>query len=563
MNTLRFVRKATCLAVLATGFVHAAPVMSGCPVFPANNVWNTRVDWLPVHPNSAAYVNSIGSGSGFHMDFGAGLYEGAPIGIPFVTVPGTQPKVPVVFDVDDESDAGPYPIPPNAPIEGGPASDGDRHVLVLDRDNCRLYETFYSFPVNGGASWTAYSGSAYNLNSHALRPSTWTSADAAGLPVLPGLARFDDVAAGKIEHALRFTASVTQRAFIWPARHFASSNTDTARPPMGLRLRLKSNVNIDAFPPQAKVIAQAMKTYGIILADNGSNWFVSGAPDDRWDNNALRVVNSLRGSDFEAVDTAPLMISVDSGQACQPGDTDGDGIPDCFEAREGRNAATRDNDVFASARLFAMQQYRDFLAREGDAGGVTHWAGQVSTGLQSRGSVIEGFFNSPEFQGTISPVARLYFAYFLRLPDYDGITFWINFYRSGNPLESVSNYFAQSPEFQSRYGALDNTQFVTLVYNNVLGRAPDSAGLAFWKGRLDQGMTRGRVMMEFSESAEYKQAIFSEVFVTMVYLGMLRRGPDAGGFAYWVDYMDDGNSGQALINGFLGAPEYRNRFLTP
>ncbi len=562
MNAIRFACNATCLAMLATGLAHAAPTMSGCPVFPADNVWNTRVDWLPVHPNSAAYVNSIGAASGFHMDFGSGLYEGAPIGIPFITVPGTQPKVPVSFDVADESDAGPYPIPPTAPIEGGPASDGDRHVLVLDRDNCKLYETFYSFPVNGGTSWQAYSGAVYTLGSHALRPSTWTSADAAGLPVLPGLARFDEVAAGKIEHALRFTASVTQRAFIWPARHFASSNTDTARPPMGLRLRLKSNVNIDAFPAQAKVIAQAMKTYGIILADNGSNWFVSGAPDDRWDNNALRVVNGLRGSDFEAVDTAPLMIGVDSGQACQPGDADGDGIPGCLEAREGRNAAIRDNDVFTSARLFAMQQYRDFLAREGDAGGLTHWTGQVANGVQSRGSVIESFFNSAEFQGTISPVARLYFAYFLRVPDYDGINFWINFYRSGNALESVSNYFTQSAEFQSAYGALNNTQFVTLVYNNVLGRAPDAPGLAFWKGQLDQGkMTRGRVMMEFSESAEYKQAIFSEVFVTMVYLGMLRRGPDAGGFAYWVDYMDDGNSGLALINGFLGAPEYRNRFL--
>src|SRR5258708_5142524 len=304
----------------------AAPTISGCPSLPADNIWNRRVDTLPVHPNSATYIANIGAALSFHMDFGAGLLpdppdpQAAPIGIPFVVVGGTQAKVPVVFDVADESDAGPYPIPPNAPIEGvgDPNVDGDRHVLVIDRDNCILYETDAWFPKGGGTSWPAFSGAKFDLRSNALRPETWTSADAAGLPIFPGLARYDEVAAGTIEHALRFTASSTQRAYTWPARHYASSIIDPGFPPMGARFRLKASVSISAFSPQAKAIAQAMKTYGIILADNGSSWFVSGAPDDRWDNAVLRQLNVLKGSDFEAVDTSSLMVNANSGQAVQP-----------------------------------------------------------------------------------------------------------------------------------------------------------------------------------------------------------------------------------------------------
>jgi hypothetical protein len=243
----------------AAAAAQAAPVLDGCAVLPASNAWNTRVDWLPPHPSSATYVNSIGANANFHMDFGAGLFNGGPIGIPFVTVPGTQPRVPVVFDVPDESDPGPYPIPPDAPIEGGAASSGDRHVLVMDRAACKLYETFASYPIEGGTSWEAYSGAVFDLASNALRPSGWTSADAAGLPILPGLARYEEVAAGRIGHALRFTAPQTQRAFIWPARHFASSNTTNTLPPMGLRLRLKPGVSLAGLGPQARVIAQAMK----------------------------------------------------------------------------------------------------------------------------------------------------------------------------------------------------------------------------------------------------------------------------------------------------------------
>ena len=300
------------LLLCLSGFVAArAQTIGSCPAFPANNVWNARVDTLPVHPKSAAYVNTIGATSTAHADFGGGLYAGAPIGIPFITVPGTQPKVGITFQYSGESDPGPYPIPANAPIEGGSGSTGDRHVLVIDQTNCILYEVFAAYPQPNG-SWTAGSGAIFDLKANNLRPSTWTSADAAGLPIFPGLARYDEFAAGAIKHALRFTAPQTQKAFVWPARHYASAITDTNYPPMGARFRLKASFNISTFSPQTQVVLQALKTYGMILADNGSSWYVSGAPDDRWDNNQLHELHQLHGSDFEAVDESSLMVDPNS-----------------------------------------------------------------------------------------------------------------------------------------------------------------------------------------------------------------------------------------------------------
>src|SRR6266853_3086487 len=295
-----------------------AQTIGSCPVFPSNNVWNTPVDTLPVHQKSAAYVNSIGASSPGHADFGAGLYQGAPIGIPFITVPGSQTKVPVPFQSSDESDPGPYPVPANAPIEGGSGSGGDRHVLVIDSDNCVLYELYAAYPQTDG-SWTAGSGAIFNLKSNNLRPTTWTSADAAGLPIFPGLARYDEVAAGVIQHALRFTAPYTQKAFVWPARHQASSITDTNYPPMGQRFRLKASFNMSGYAADVQVLLRAMQKYGIILADNGSAWFVSGAPDDRWDNNHLSQFRQLRGTDFEAVDESSLMGDPNSAAANSAG----------------------------------------------------------------------------------------------------------------------------------------------------------------------------------------------------------------------------------------------------
>ena len=291
-----------------------AQTLAGCRVFPPNNVWNTRISYLPVHPNSANYVSRIGVSSPSHADFGSGLWAGGPIGIPYVTVPGTQPKVSITFDYAGESDPGPYPIPSNAPIEGGIQSSGDRHVLVVDQSRCILYELWNANPQIGG-SWTAGSGAVFNLGSNALRPATWTSADAAGLPVLPGLVRYDEVASGEIRHALRFTAPTTQRAYIWPARHYASSITDTSYPPMGARFRLKAGFDMSTYSPETQIILRALKSYGMILADNGASWFLGGVPDERWNNSHLAEFGRLRGSDFEAVDESSLMMDSNSGQA--------------------------------------------------------------------------------------------------------------------------------------------------------------------------------------------------------------------------------------------------------
>ncbi len=289
------------------------PQIAGCQLFPANNVWNARVDALPVDARSSAYISSIGPDRGLHPDFGSGTWDGGPIGIPFAVVPGSQPLVPVTFEYADESDPGPYPIPPGVPVEGGPASSGDRHVLVLDRDHCRLYEMWSSYPGPDG-SWQAGSGTVFDLRSNALRPAGWTSADAAGLPVLPGLVRYEEVEAGAIRHAVRFTVSRTRRAYVWPARHFASSSTDLNRPPMGQRFRLKAGFDVTPFPPRLRVILEAFKTYGLILADNGSDWFISGVPDERWDNDELALLSRVRGSSFEAVDVSSLVADPDSGR---------------------------------------------------------------------------------------------------------------------------------------------------------------------------------------------------------------------------------------------------------
>jgi hypothetical protein len=296
------VATAAVLTVSVAG-AHRLPKAPGCPVLPKTNAFNQRVDRLPVARNSATLVASIGLDAHFHADFGSGTYDGGPIGIPYTVVGRRQKRVPVAFDYADESDRGPYPIPPDAPVEGGANADGDRHVLVVDRDRCRLYELFDARPHDGGARWTAGSGAIFDLRSNRLRPAGWTSADAAGLPILPGLARYHEVADGSIDHALRFTARRTRRGYVRPARHFASSDPDPALPPMGLRVRLKANTSLDGLGRQAKIVARALKRYGALLADNGSPWYFSGAPDRRWDNDDLHTLDRLTGADFEVVDT--------------------------------------------------------------------------------------------------------------------------------------------------------------------------------------------------------------------------------------------------------------------
>lgn len=302
------------LFILALSAAQAAPTIEGCPVFPVDNHWNLDISDAPVHPRSSAYIANINANGGdfLHPDFG----EDPTYGIPWTTVPGTQPKVPVTFLYDDESDPGPYPIPPNPPIEAG----SDRHIILIDRDNCVLYELFAAEQDPGTLEWSAGSGAIFDLDSNALRPEGWTSADAAGLPIYPGLAKCDEANSGVIDHALRFTVSRTQRAYIYPARHFASSLTDADYPPMGLRLRLKANYDLSGFTGQALAIAQALKTYGMILADNGSNWFISGETNPTcWDDDNLNTLKSIAGTAFEVIvspppaDVVPLLDTDQSG----------------------------------------------------------------------------------------------------------------------------------------------------------------------------------------------------------------------------------------------------------
>jgi hypothetical protein len=275
-----------------------------CTIFPTTNAWNERVDALPVAANSAQMIQSIGLSTGLHPDFGSGLYAGQPIGIPYDVVSKLTKRSRVKFDYADESDKGPYPIPTTVHIEGGRSSTGDRHAILIDKDACKLYELYALYPK--GSGWSAGSGAIWNLRSNALRPAGWTSADAAGLPIFPGLARYDEVARGVIDHALRFTAARTRRAYVYPARHYASSSDDRSLPPMGMRVRLKASVDISGFPKQARVVLQALKTYGMILADNGSNWYISGAPNPHWSNDDLHSLGRITGSMFEVVDTTSL-----------------------------------------------------------------------------------------------------------------------------------------------------------------------------------------------------------------------------------------------------------------
>lgn len=269
-----------------------------CPIFPLTNVWNKPVDTLPVHADSATYVASIGLDRYLHPDFSS--IEGGNYGIPINVVGNGAKKRYFTFEYASESDRGPYPIPRRPRIEGG----SDRHLLVVNRDTCYLYELFAVSKSDG--RWYAASGAIWNMRKNRLRPDGWTSADAAGLPILPGLARYDEVAAGEIRHALRFTAPRTRRAYIFPARHFASSSDDPALPPMGLRVRLKASVDISGFGPQAQVVLRALKRYGMILADNGSPWYVTGAPAVGWDDDDLHDLHQIEGSDFEVVDTSGL-----------------------------------------------------------------------------------------------------------------------------------------------------------------------------------------------------------------------------------------------------------------
>ncbi|WP_437187728.1 hypothetical protein SH668x_001135 [Planctomicrobium sp. SH668] len=287
------------------GVIHLGPGASlgGFQVFPEDDPWNQRIDDRPVDPLSQVLIDRIGREKPLYGDFGSGYWNDAPMGIPYVVVDGNVEPKPVRYTAyGDESDPGPYPLPPDAPIEGDPNVDGDRHVIVIDRDQLKLYELFRAFPIASGQLWRAESGAIFSLKTNTQRPIGWTSADAAGLPIFPGLVRYDEaVEQGEIKHALRFTVQRTRKAYVPPASHWASKHKDLDLPPMGMRVRLKNDFDISPFPPEVQVILTALKRYGMILADNGSDWFISGAPDPRWNDENLRTLKKLKGSDLEVI----------------------------------------------------------------------------------------------------------------------------------------------------------------------------------------------------------------------------------------------------------------------
>jgi hypothetical protein len=292
--------------------------LSGFVPFPADNLWNQDISNAPVDPNSAAIINFIGAGIGLHPDFGSGLYNGSSIGIPYLVVGSQQGMVPISFTAyGDESDPGPMPIPVTADIEGYPApGNGDRHVLVLDNNNCWLYELYSSYP--NSASWNAGSAAVWDLSADEQRPYTWTSADAAGLPIFPGLARYDEVAAGQINHALRFTLQSSRAAFVPPASHWAANSTNALAAPMGMRLRLKASFDISSFSASNQVILTALQKYGMIMADNGSSMYISGAPDDNWNNDDLHNLGSVTAADFDVIQMNPIYTAANVPSGASP-----------------------------------------------------------------------------------------------------------------------------------------------------------------------------------------------------------------------------------------------------
>ncbi|MFZ3322000.1 MAG: hypothetical protein WA190_06475 [Usitatibacter sp.] len=323
----RWLAAVSLVLVSPLGDALAAPTVGGCPVFPSNNYWNTPVDTLPVHASSNTWVSSIGTSTKLHPDWGNVLADN--YGIPYMTVDASQVPVAINFDPNgyaDESDPGPMPIPVTAPVEGGSSSDGDRHVLVIDTSHCILYELYNAFPVTGSSpGWSVYSSAKFDLNSNALRPAGWTSADAAGLAIFPGLVRWDEIAAGEIAHAIRFTAnniwgrSAGAQEYLWPARHASGSSTDSTRPPMGARFRLKASFDISGFSTNTQVVLRAFKKYGLVLADAGSNWYFQGVSDTRFPDTMFDELKSIAGGNFEAVDTSVIEVDPNTAEAKQSG----------------------------------------------------------------------------------------------------------------------------------------------------------------------------------------------------------------------------------------------------
>jgi hypothetical protein len=365
----RFLSSVIVLCIASFCIANPSQDLGNFQVFPADNVWKWDISGYQVHPNSANYIASVGTTRYMHPDFGT-VWEGAPIGIPYIIVTASQAKIPVNYtDYGDESDPGPFPIPLTAPIEGGSSSNGDRHVIAVDKDARMLYELYYAFPRTD--RWDASSGAQFDLSKNDDHPLGWTSADAAGLPIFPGLVRYEEVyIKGEVNHAIRMTCSATQRAYIFPARHYASSNTDTKLPPMGLRFRMKAGYDISGFSAPIQVICRAMKKYGLIVADNGSNWYISGAPDSRWDDDVLNEIKGIPGSAFEAVLTVDAQgnpIKPAGVRTWVPRSTGALAKPLCIRIVNGRWTCIRSDKSFASLTKGIIFDLKGGIVPDGDS----------------------------------------------------------------------------------------------------------------------------------------------------------------------------------------------------
>src|SRR5579871_2857396 len=581
------------------------PTLLGNPLFPADNPWNQKITDAPVAANSDTLVGSIGLTSHFHPDFGT-TYAGALNGIPFNVVSGTQPKVPVTIDAyPDESDLLPIPIPSNAVIEGDPLpsnqNTGDRHMLVYDKDHNLLYETFNTDRPSEepDGQWHADSEAVWDLSKDSFRTPGFTSADAAGLPILTGLVRPDEVLdQGKITHALRFTVPRSDNAYVFPASHYAGSNNPVL-PRMGERFRLKQSVNISGFSPANQVILQALKDYGMIVADNGSGWYLSGEPSSRWDDNDLHNLSQIVGSDFEAVDLTPVVSGLDQNSGSTAGGatititglnfSGGAGqtqilfgtvaatnvtvlsdtqltatipahaagtVDVVVQSPYGTSAATAaDRYTFgpssAANQAFVAQAYLDLLQRPADTGGLATWTTLLNQGM-SRTAVVEAMESSPEYRADV--VQSLYTQYLHRIADTGGLTGFVAFLGAGGSAEQVAAIMAGSSEYFQTRGGGSNSGFITALYQDALNRTADAGGQAAFSQALANGMTRTQVAAAIVSSAECHRDL-----VQGYYQAFLRRAADSGGLNAFTTLLGQGTHDQDVIAFVMGSNEYLAR----
>jgi hypothetical protein len=576
------------------------PSLLGNQLFPADNPWNQQITNAPVAANSDTLVASVGLTTHFHPDFGT-TYAGAFNGIPFNVVPGTQPKVQVTIDAyATESDLLPIPIPAGAVIEGDPLpsaqNTGDRHLLVYDKDNNILYETFNTHKPSEepDGQWHADSEAVWDLTKDSFRTPGFTSADAAGLPILTGLVRPDEVLdQGKITHALRFTVSRSQNAYVFPASHFAGSN-NTALPRMGERFRLKQSVDISGYSHTNQVILQALKDYGMIVADNGSSWYISGEPSSRWDDNDLHNLNQIVGSDFEAVDLAPVVSGLDqtAGSTTGGGTVTISGVNFSGGAGQtqvffGTTAATNvtvlsdtqisvtvpahvaglvdvtvqspygasalvmaDRYTFgqSKAQAFVAQVYLDLLQRPADAGGLTSWTTLLNQGMTPT-AVVGAIESSVEYRADL--VQAMYMQYLHRNADSGGLAGFVTFLGSGGTAEQVESIMAGSTEYFQTRGGGNIGGFLTALYQDALNRAPDSGGQASFSQQLASGVSRTTVAAAIVKSDECHRDLVQSYYQTY-----LRRTADAGGLSTFATLLNQGTRDQDVIGFIVGSSEY-------